>query len=227
MMTAIATTAAILAAGLLGASACSAGESNGGATSTRALHVDSGGAKLGSDSSPPRAIDAGVTTMTKMTCDEARRAIEARQYVGWRGLPDACSAADLFGIPADDEWGTRRLGSESARQRLLDIEGYHRPLLSVRNDAVVLFDGAYPKLEGGWDALRADLGDPVERLDYQDGTIVVTGGERVYPDRGIAVFVSSDASEIYHVAVFAPTTIDVYKDRLRPSYAEKRVPHRR
>lgn len=196
---------------------CSASEPNGRPASA---HAASGDATVGRD------IDAKATTMTTSTCEDARRAIEARRFIGWRGLPEACSPADLFGIPTDEHWGTRRLGKVSARQRLLDVTGYHRPLLSVREDVVVLFDGAYPELDGGWDALRADLGDPEAKLDYRDGTITIAASEWVYPARGIAVFVSSDASRVYHVAVFAPTTLDAYQERLRPNYAETRLPRR-
>jgi hypothetical protein len=216
---------ALVAASALGAGACSANESNGGAMRAPG-RADSAAAAVTLDASPARRPDAGARTMTETTCEDARRAIEARKFVGWRGLPAGCSPADLFGIAADDEWGTRRLGGQSAQQRLLDVAGYHRPLLTVRDGVVVLFDGAYPELDGGWEALHADLGDPVSRLDYQDGTIVVAAGEWVYPDRGIAVYLSSDASKVYHVAVFAPTTLETYQDRLRPAYGTKRVPRR-
>lgn len=195
---------------------CSAKEPNGRPAPGRAVPTDA---------TANRHIDASANPMTT-TCEDARVAIEVRRFIGWRGLPATCSPTDLFGGLDEQHWGTRRLGKVSARQRLLELPGYQRPLLSVRDDVVVLFDGAYPDLEGGWDALRADLGEPDTRLDYRDGTITIAASEWVYATRGITVFVSSDVSRVYHVAVFTPTTLDVYLERLRPNYAETRLPRR-
>jgi len=156
-----------------------------------------------------------------MTCEDARRAIEARQFAGWRGLPVGCTAAELFGIPPDAEFGYRKLGTREARQHLLELPGYYRPLVTVRDSVVVLFDGTNPALDTGLPALLMDLGEPAAKEDFDHGTYKIPAGEWIYPDRGITVFVQTDGSAIMHVAVYAPTTLATYLDELRPDLGKK------
>lgn len=162
--------------------------------------------------------------MTAMTCESARRAIEARQFVGWRGLPVGCRAEELTGVPFDDAWGMRRLGDqlEPARMRLLEVGGYYRPLATVRDGAVVMFDGTNPVLDGGLAALDADLGAPEASRDFVYGTTPMAGGERIYATRGITLFVNPENQFVVHVAVYAPTTVADYLARLRPSLTKSR-----
>jgi hypothetical protein len=61
-----------------------------------------------------------------------------------------------------------------------------------------------------------ELGDAPERLDYAHGTLPVDGGEWVYADRGITLFVNTTAEELLHVALYAPTGVADYRARLRP-----------
>jgi hypothetical protein len=161
-----------------------------------------------------------------MTCDDAKQAIEARRFVGWTGLPATCTAQEMFGILPDAEYGHRRLGTATAGMRLLDLPGYYRPLVSVRDGVVVLFDGTNPELEGGWAALSADLGEPEAKEDFTHGTIERPGGEWIYAARGITVFVRSDTTVAVHVAVYAPTTVSDYLARLRPHLGKTPLPRR-
>jgi hypothetical protein len=163
------------------------------------------------------AIDGRGTNVHKTaTCEDARRAIEARDFVGWTGLPAGCTSKVMFDIAEDDSWGTRLLGTTKASQHVVALSGYDAPLVSSRDHEVALFDGGNPDLAGGWAKLHADLGEPDARLDYDYGTLVIPGGEWVYAARGITVSLSSDAGIVYHVAVYVPTTVDDYKARLRP-----------
>jgi hypothetical protein len=81
-----------------------------------------------------------------MTCDAAKQAIEARRFVGWRGLPPGCAPDVLFGIKLDDTWGVMPLGSsfEKARSHLVELTGYGRALAYVRDGAVAMFDAMAP-----------------------------------------------------------------------------------
>lgn len=184
---------AALAGGLALASACASAERHAGAAN-------------------------GGATMTAMTCDSARGAIEARRFVGWRGLPAGCRPEQLAGVAFDDDWGVRALGEARApaRMRLLDVAGYYRPLVTVRDGAVVMIDGMNPQLDGGWAALEADLGAPEASRDFVFGTTPMAGGERIYASRGITVFVNPDNQLVVHVALYAPTTVTDYLARLRP-----------
>lgn len=66
----------------------------------------------------------GAIAMTPKTCAEARTAIETRRFVG----PE------------------RTLGGVPTRWRILETPGYYRPIVSVRDGVVVLFDGMNPEL---------------------------------------------------------------------------------
>ena len=163
--------------------------------------------------------------MTTLTCDDARRAIEARQFQGWRGLPTDCTPKAVLGFELDDTWGLMPLGSsfERARSHLIQLSGYGRSLAYARDGALVLFDAMAPQLDGGWPALAADLGAPDATFDWTFGTVPMPGGEHVHASRGLTIFLNPENQVVAFVSVYAPTTVDDYARRLRP-FREKR-PH--
>jgi hypothetical protein len=158
-------------------------------------------------------------TPTATACDDARAAIRKGRFVGWQGLPRECAPAALFGVDFDEGWGLRKLGSalEPARMRLLELGGYYRPLVSVRDGRVVMFDATNPELDGGWTALSADLGAPEAARDFVYSTVTMPGGERIHANRGVTVFLNPENQEVVHIAVYAPTTVADYEAHLRPS----------
>ena len=124
-----------------------------------------------------------------MTCDAAKQSIEARRFVGWRGLPPGCAPDVLFGIKLDNTWGVMPLGSsfEKARSHLVELTGYGRALAYVRDGAVAMFDAMAPQLDGGWPALSTDLGAPEATFDWVFGTVAMPVGELVYAKRGLTI----------------------------------------
>lgn len=166
---------------------------------------------------------AATGTDHDSSCEVARVAIMARQFAMWRGLPANCSPEVLFGVPWDPSWGVVMLGShfERARTRLLDLEGYYRPLAFARDGVVVLFDGMNPELPNGWSPLEADLGAPELVLDWMHRTIAMPGGERVHAGRGITVFLNPENQFVAHVVLYVPTTTADYLARLRPNYEQR------
>lgn len=166
--------------------------------------------------------------MKPLSCDEARRALEARQFKAWSGLPSGCAPDTLFGVALDDRWGQRKLGSDftPVRSRLLDWPGYYRPMASVRDGTAAMFDAMNPELDGGWAALAADLGKPEATFDWWYGTVEMPGGERVYAARGITVFINRDGDDVLHLAVYAPTDVATYQRTLRPDLHKKPMPKR-
>jgi hypothetical protein len=155
-----------------------------------------------------------------MDAATARERIGAVDLVGWDGLPSGRSPHDLFGELPDDTsaWAQRPLGEafERAAFAVIDVPGYYRPTVSVRDGVVVLFDGMNPELREGLEALTADLGAPDARLDYRHGTLPVPGGEWVHAARGLTLFVNTTADTALHVALYAPTTTEAYRAALRP-----------
>lgn len=164
-------------------------------------------------------------TQTPMTCDDARRAIASRRFVGWHGLPVSCTPDVVLGIKLDDTWGVLPLGStfENARSHLVELPGYGRALGYARDGMLVLFDAMRPDLDGGWPALSADLGPPERTFDWIFGTVAMPGGELVYAKRGLTVFLNPENQAVAYITVYVPTTVDEYARRLRPP-REKR-PH--
>jgi len=169
-----------------------------------------------------QAATAGSDAMTQpkppMTCDAAKRAIESRLFVGWRGLPAGCAPDAVFGIKLDDAWGAMSLGSsfETARTHLVELEGYGRALAYARDGAVAMFDAMAPDLEGGWPALSADLGPPEATFDWTFGTVVMPAGELVYATRGLTIFLNPENRVVAYISVYVRTTVDEYARRLRP-----------
>jgi hypothetical protein len=157
-------------------------------------------------------------TPTPLTCDTAKRAIELRRFVGWRGLPASCAPDAVFGIKLDDTWGVQPLGSsfEKARTRLIELPGYGRALAYARDGALVMFDAMSPQLDGGWPALSADLGAPEETHDWVFGTVAMPAGELVYAKRGLTIFLNPENQVVVYVTVYVPMTLDEYARRLRP-----------
>jgi hypothetical protein len=171
--------------------------------------------------------DASMDATSESTsCEHASEAIRAGRLVGWRGLPAGCSPQALFGVAFDDGWGARKLGSqfEPARMRLLELTGFYRPLVTVRDGTVVMFDATNPVLDGGWGALAADLGAPEASRDFVYSSVTMTGGERIHARRGITVFLNPENDVVLHVALYEPTTVDGYEQRLRPSLDKKPLP---
>jgi hypothetical protein len=122
----------------------------------------------------------------------------------------------MFGEPFDaDEWPTRLLGKRDTPWLLVDVPGYYRPTVSVRDGVVVMFDGMNPELDGGWEPLAADLGEPEAKLDWMRDTLPMKGGEWVYPARGITIFGRAAGNAALHVAVYPPTTLAEYEASLR------------
>lgn len=177
--------------------------------------------------------DAAATPgkATTMDCSVARKQIANRDFVGWTGIPPACDAADLFGAPPADlaSRPRRNLGDEfmPAQFWVLDLPGYYRPTASFVGGKLVLFDGMNPELAGPFAALRDDLGAPAGRLDWERGTLKIAGGEWVYPERGITLFVDPDAPDTaLHIAVYRVTNLDTYRRTLRPHLGKRLLPKR-
>jgi hypothetical protein len=169
-----------------------------------------------------QAAAAGSDAMTQaqipMTCDAAKQAIEARHFVGWRGLPPGCAPDVLFGIKLDDTWGVMPLGSsfEKARSHLIELPGYGRALAYARDGAVAMFDAMAPQLDGGWSALSADLGAPEATFGWFFGTVAMPGGELVHAKRGLTIFLNPENQTVAYISVYVPTTVEEYARRLRP-----------
>lgn len=153
------------------------------------------------------------------TCEKALQQLKSMDLRGWTGLPGACTKADVTAVFAggDDAGGRFHLGSEfdAATFHMLSFPGHTEPLQMWLVDGDVrLLETEDPKLVGGLDALKADLGEPEATLEFAWDVLTVKG-ELVWPGKGITVFVNPGNQVVLRVAVYAPTTLDAYKKHLR------------
>jgi hypothetical protein len=184
----------------------------------RADHPDPIRTKAESNQATAAGSDAMTQAQTLTTCDAAKQAIEARRFVGWRGLPPGCAPDVMFGIKLDDTWGVMPLGSsfEKARSHLVELTGYGRALAYARDGGVAMFDAMAPQLDGGWPTLSADLGAPDATFDWIFGTVAMPSGELVYAKRGLTIFLNPENQAVAYISGYVPTTVEEYARRLRP-----------
>jgi hypothetical protein len=160
--------------------------------------------------------------------NDALRALVADADVsGWTGLPELSTEAtaaafrvDLLGArlrtgelgdpPRHGRWiaaPTRRFAG--GLRLWLDPDD-----LEARR--VVLVQALAPQGDDGWLA-APDLGEPGLLLPAVLGPLVLDDGERVYPERGLAVRANPANGVLLELIVFAPTTAEDYRTRLRPA----------
>lgn len=166
-----------------------------------------------------------------MNCDKARQCILRLDLRNWPGLPTHCDWQDWTGpYPADwQQIYARPLGNtfRPAQQLNVKIEGFTNPHLYFVEGKAVLFEAMAGPILVAFDTLLQDLGAPAARLDWDFGTLPLPGGEYVYPDWGITLFLNTDRDRALHVALYQPCTLDDYLAYLRPNFVLKRLPYRR
>lgn len=160
-----------------------------------------------------------------MERDAGLHALAAAKIDAWAGLPpDVTLEVIRISLPVvPDMSGHGRLGASGRSFAWVAAEAsaYEGGLRIYvdDDDRVVLVDGRDPVTDSGAPLIAPDLGDPDAVLDTTIGPVMVTGGERVYSGRGLALQVSPGNGAIVAVFGFAPTTIGDYLQRLRPEVA--------
>jgi len=153
---------------------------------------------------------------------------------GWVGLPPVLPAGDVTSaFPRDSTWsGIARLGR---RRRELayfwtDIPGDGGKLrVWIEGDRVVLLDLPRAGLQAagpGSDARRLEdlFQEHPTALDTWRDTVPMPASELVFPAHGLAAFISPDTGAVWHLALFAPATLESYEDELRIDLRVRRVP---
>jgi hypothetical protein len=158
----------------------------------------------------------------------ALTAFERRSLIGFSGLPPETSVSQAAAaLGADPEtFGRWFLGdhSDEAFYCPTEVEGYKGPVkIWFRGDRVLKVQGDWPTLATG---IVKELGEPDDRVDYQLGSHVVAGGERVYANRGLAVRLNRTEDLVTGVAIFPATTPGDYRERLREPLEYREAPSR-
>jgi hypothetical protein len=143
-----------------------------------------------------------------VTAEEALDALAAAGLDGWRGLPPLTLADVRERFPDVAEGvGHGRLGAGAHDYVLVSADGYEEPLrVWLDGERVVAIDVEYPPPE----AVPSDLGAPAERRDFHWAGLELAGGEHVYPDRGLALFVNPDTGGVLRLEVFAAGSLADY-----------------
>jgi hypothetical protein len=157
--------------------------------------------------------------MTHNACATAIRNLAAGKVADAQ-LPAGCTLAEAVAAleplaRARDASGS--LGSERVQVKWRAIDrGVAGERLLVWHDGthVLAVELEGPHVAGGWDALRAALGEPDAKLAYWNGVVEDAQGQWLYPARGLALYTKLAATELGRVIAFPPTTLDHYRNRL-------------
>lgn len=161
-------------------------------------------------------------------CNTALEQIKNLDFLTWTGLPINCDCTPLVGnLPST--WETipeRSLGSNFLRGKMLmvHVEGYTRASFSFVEGSPVLFEAMGPALKASTPDLIERFGLPAAKLDWDFGTLPCPKSEYVYPTKGITLFLSTDKTRVFHIALYAATTLDNYLENIRPKLGKTRLP---
>lgn len=151
--------------------------------------------------------------------DAALQAFSGRDLALLTGLPEETTledAATLLG--ADPQRFGRWFLGEGYHEAFycpVAVDGYRgRVRIWFRDGTVLKIQGEWPDPAPGQARVLADLGEPEDVVDYRLDTLVVTGGERVYADRGLAVRVAPADDLVQALSVFPATTAAAYREAL-------------
>jgi hypothetical protein len=156
------------------------------------------------------------------------RAFAVADLTDWCGVPGDLGVAYVgAALPLDEALtGEGFLGEERRPASWLRAESAtYRGGLRVwhENGRVLLIEGRDPVDEDGEPVVVPDLGEPEVALDAAVGRLLVTGGERVYALRGLAVRVHPENGALLCAMGFAIATADFYRAQRRPDPEPERL----
>lgn len=99
-------------------------------------------------------------------------------------------------------------------------EGYPQHLKAwYPGPHLVLIETTLPSLVHPVGELATEMGEPAAALDYWWDVLRVSGGARVYPERGIVLFIGPE-SQLLRLSLFTPCNLGEY---LRTLHSETRM----
>jgi len=162
------------------------------------------------------------------TCNSALENIKNRNFITWTGLPTNCDWTPLVGdLPSNwEDTPQRSLGSNFRSGKILmaNLEGYMRASCIFAEGTLVLFEAKGPELQTPLSDLIENFGVPKAQLDWNFGTLPCSKSEYVYPTKGITLFLSTDKTRIFHIALYTSTTLNDYLENIRPQLGKSRLP---
>ncbi len=162
-----------------------------------------------------------TTNSTEMKPTDSIHALQQfdqRQFSDWHGLSPECTASDVANYAGGDlsQSGTHWLGEKKLAASFVSLafQGYEDPVkLWFRGDQVVSLEAEYPQLDDA-KALLASLGKPDATLDFYFDIMLNQGGEYVFCEKGITLFMDSQREDAVKISVYPPMNLDDYKANL-------------
>jgi hypothetical protein len=137
-------------------------------------------------------------------------------WVSLGGLPEGTSLEQVAAaLGADPEIYVRWFLGDPPREAFwcpATVHGYDRVKIWFREGIVLKLEGEAPDLSP---SAAEVLGPPEARLDYRLDTMVVPGGENVWPTRGVALKLDPEGSRTVGLTGFSPTTLTEYRGVLK------------
>jgi hypothetical protein len=138
----------------------------------------------------------------------------------WRGLPSGLTIAGLTSaFPRDSDWaGTEQLGGLHRETHYLWV---HFPAADGKlrswfdSERVIQLDLAYSGVQTSRNELAELLDETPVALDTWQGTLHMPESELVFATHGLAAFLNRETGLIWHLALFAPVSLEEYVDDLR------------
>ena len=149
-------------------------------------------------------------------CVTAFRKLAAGNFKDWPGLSSQCKPADLAAVFSGGETSANGMLSNRPTQ----FRAYQTPeqpeIIQAwfdDNDNVLLITNVSPVIQGDVKTLLESFGPPEKRLEQGTG-YHADAHQWVYAGRGITFYVREHSNEIARVAVYPPTSVEDYINRL-------------
>jgi hypothetical protein len=153
---------------------------------------------------------------TNSACESVLRKLSAGDFDDWSGLPSQCKPADLAAVLS----GGERAANGILSNQPTNFRVYQAPNQSEviqawfdDDDNVLLITIVSPFIKGDVKALLERFGPPEKKLEQGVG-YHADAHQWIYASRGITFYVREHSNEIARVAVYPPTSVEDYINRL-------------
>ena len=166
--------------------------------------------------------------MTSVSATQLRQACAGNLH-GWCGLRDLSLTDAFLLFPRDSDWsGNAQLGRRHQAMTYVwcRVPGSDRSLrIWSATDRVALIDMAWTvAVDSDADHLAGLLGEVPIALDTWQGPLPLAKAEHVFAQHGLAVWINPETRLIWHLALFAPQSLEDYLNNLRIDMQVSRHP---
>jgi hypothetical protein len=149
-------------------------------------------------------------------CVTAFRKLAAGNLKDWSGLPSQCEPADLAAVFSGGERAANgMLSNRPTKFRAYQAPGQPEVIQAWfdDDDNVMMITTVSPVIQDDVKTLLEGFGPPEKKLEQGAG-YHADAHQWIYAGRGITFYVREHSNEIARVAVYPPTSVEDYIDRL-------------